>query len=86
MTEAVQVDQEYNFDYCPFCNTDLTQGALAYVEKDVTNYIYYKKDPQFGWIEDWEEDGNNPSETFYACKECGKQLPTEYQAHFSENI
>lgn len=74
------------YDFCPNCNADLTQGNLMFVEHGCTNYIYYKKSPRLGWVIDDENDGQNPTETEYACRQCEFTLPTNYQEYYEENL
>ncbi|MGH2612981.1 MAG: hypothetical protein ACRDFB_08035 [Rhabdochlamydiaceae bacterium] len=82
----VTVINERDYEICPYCNADFTEGNLMYTERGVCNYTYYKKDQKLGWIVDDELDGDNPGETVYECRQCEMTLPTEWQEYYSNNI
>jgi hypothetical protein len=78
-------DQKEPDFICPHCKADLKE-SLMYVEDGCTNYIFYKRGSLGEWFIDDERNGDNTSETYYACRCCGKMLPDELQEYFQENI
>lgn len=70
---------------CPHCKEDLRE-TLMFVEDGCTNYIYYKQGSLGEWFVEHESNGENTSETYYACRSCGERLPDELQTYFEEQI
>lgn len=70
---------------CPNCKADLKEN-LMFVEDGCTNYIHYKMTNKNEWIIDNEIDGENISESYYACRSCGEQLPDDFQDYFQKTI
>jgi hypothetical protein len=78
--------EDTNFSICPLCKADMTQEGLTYVETGCTNYTNYIKNTNNEWEILDSTEGENPNYCYYACRSCGKQLPTKYQDHFLETL
>ena len=83
MTETIL--NERDFEICPNCNRDLTQGSLMYVQIGCENTIFYKKFEKLGWMIDDQVEGDG-EDGYYACRECDNKLPDSYQEYYSNNL
>lgn len=67
------------------CKTDLRKTGVTFVEDGCTNYVNYVFDDK-KWVWTYETNGENPTESYYICKECQAVLPDEIQEYLEDNI
>lgn len=72
---------------CKNCKVDLKKGGVTYVEDGVMNCINYTfNELQKIWFVDSETDGDNPTECYYICRQCGERLTDKQREYFGDNI
>ena len=71
---------------CKNCGVDMKKDGVTYVEDGCSNYINYTFDKKDGWYVDSETNGDDPTESYYTCRQCGETVTDTQQEYLEENI